>query len=183
MLNCNYQPKSMRWEKLELDNSPFYSSKFFKLAALAQTDFGIFFLLLTTTYVYYFSFKSPQKFWGDFYILLTSSSFYLSLSSSKDIWWKSKSIELFPWIQKVAMGFLECNYDLFFNLRQILMIFFHSWSHIDDIFSHIYRNEICFWKNCSNTELMKRKSNPKLWKQNGLNCHYWKAKSKKYLPC
>ena len=134
--------------------------------------------------MYYLSLKSPRIFWGDFlsYFLLLLSIFLFLLPRTFDE--NQKSIELFPWIQKVTMGFLECNYDLFLNLEQILMIFCFIFGHILMIFSsHIYRNEICFWKNCSNTELMKKKSNPKLWKQNGLNCHYWKAKSKKYLPC
>ena len=50
--NCNYQPKSIKWEKLELDkdNSSFYSSKFFKLAALSQTGFWIFTLVSSTFY-------------------------------------------------------------------------------------------------------------------------------------
>ena len=32
------------------------------------------------------------------------------------------------------MGFLECNYDLFLNLEQILMIFFNLEADIDDFF-------------------------------------------------
>ena len=92
-----------------------------------------FFYLQLCTYVLPF-FKVASNILGRFFILFSSSSFHLSLSSSKDIWWKSKSIDLFTWIQKVAMGFLECNYDLQFNLEQILMIFFNLEADIDDFF-------------------------------------------------
>ena len=35
-------PKTLKWEKLNWDNISCYSSKFFQLAGLAQTGFGIF---------------------------------------------------------------------------------------------------------------------------------------------
>ena len=134
--------------------------------------------------MYYLSLKSPRIFWGDFlsYFLLLLSIFLFLLPRTFDENQKVLSYSLgfwrSPWVSLSVIM-------IYFWILSRFWWFFVSFlvTHWWFFFSYNYRNEICFWKNCSNTELMKKKSNPKLWKQNGLNCHYWKAKSKKYLPC